>query len=149
MKKSILGITLALAFIISACGGNNKNANDESDTTSVGTNSKAIQSNVDTNVNKIGTETQESGGGPALDGGQLIANSDCLSCHKENQKIIGPSYQDVAAKYEATEENINMLAGKIIKGGSGVWGEIPMTAHPQISENDAKEMVKYILALKK
>ncbi len=136
MKKSILNIAAAFIIILSACGGNDKKAgeSDESDTTSVGTNSKAIQSNVDTNVNKIGTQTEEEGSGPALDGAQLIANSDCLSCHKENQKIIGPSYADVAAKYEATEENINMLAGKIIKGGSGVWGEIPMTAHPQVAK---------------
>ncbi|TAG09834.1 MAG: cytochrome c class I [Sphingobacteriia bacterium] len=79
----------------------------------------------------------------------LVGKSDCLTCHKISDKLIGPSYKDVAAKYEATEENIAMLAGKIIKGGKGVWGEIPMTPHPQISEADAKQMVKYIMLLKK
>ena len=79
---------------------------------------------------------------------ELVGKSDCLTCHKVNDKLIGPSYKDVANKYEATEENISMLASKIIKGGKGVWGEIPMTPHPQISEDDAKAMVKYVLLLK-
>jgi len=79
---------------------------------------------------------------------ELIAKSDCLTCHKVGEKLIGPSYKEVAAKYESNDENIALLAGKIIKGGQGVWGQIPMTAHPQVSEADAKQMVKYILLLK-
>lgn len=79
---------------------------------------------------------------------ELVGKSDCLTCHKVNDKLIGPSYKDVANKYEPTEENISLLAGKIIKGGKGVWGEVPMTPHPQISEEDAKAMVKYVLLLK-
>jgi cytochrome c len=65
------------------------------------------------------------------------------------RKIIGPSYADVAAKYENTEENVTMLAGKIIAGGAGVWGEVMMSPHPSLSEEDAKDMVRYILLLKK
>ena len=79
---------------------------------------------------------------------ELIAKSDCLTCPKVGEKLIGTSYKEVAAKYESNEENIDLLAGKIIKGGQGVWGQIPMTAHPQLSEADAKQMVKYILLLK-
>ena len=79
----------------------------------------------------------------------LVAGSDCLTCHKVAEKNIGPAYQEVAAKYENTDENIAMLAGKIIKGGSGNWGAIPMTAHAQLSQDDAEAMVKYILLLKK
>jgi len=79
----------------------------------------------------------------------LVAGSDCLTCHKTSEKLIGPAYKDVAAKYEATESNIKMLAAKVIKGGSGVWGAIPMTPHPQIKEEDAEAMVKYVLLLKK
>lgn len=78
---------------------------------------------------------------------ELIAKSDCLTCHKVSEKLIGPAYKEVAAKYENTEENVTMLAGKIIKGGQGVWGQIPMTPHPQLAESDAKQMVKYILLL--
>lgn len=78
----------------------------------------------------------------------LVATSDCVTCHKINEKFQGPAYADVAKKYEPTEENITMLAGKVINGGTGVWGSIPMTAHPDITEEDAKAMVKYVLALK-
>ncbi|MDP3468868.1 MAG: c-type cytochrome [Daejeonella sp.] len=81
-------------------------------------------------------------------GEQLISSSDCLTCHKVDTKIVGPSYVDVANKYEASEANIEMLAGKIINGGLGVWGEIPMAPHTALSTDDAKEMVKYILSLK-
>ena len=76
-------------------------------------------------------------------GEKLITANDCLTCHKNDQKIVGPAYQDVAAKYPATDANIEMLANKVIKGGSGNWGTIPMTAHPQLAVADAKEMVKY------
>jgi len=81
-------------------------------------------------------------------GKQLIAKSDCLGCHKEQEKLIGPSYVEVAKKYPTNAENIKLLAGKIINGGAGVWGEVPMTPHPQISTADAETMVVYILNLK-
>ncbi len=80
---------------------------------------------------------------------ELIAKSDCLTCHKVSEKLTGPAYKDVAAKYANTEENVNLLASKIMKGGTGVWGAIPMTPHATLSEADAKQMVKYILLLKK
>ncbi|RZL15322.1 MAG: hypothetical protein EOO89_13575 [Pedobacter sp.] len=82
-------------------------------------------------------------------GEALIKKSDCLACHNAKVKIVGPAYADVAAKYPATAENIDKLADKIIAGGSGVWGEVPMSAHSAISKGDAKEMVKYILSIKK
>ncbi len=78
----------------------------------------------------------------------LIAASDCLTCHKVDEKLTGPAYRDVANKYENSETNIKMLAEKIIKGGTGVWGEIPMTPHPAVTPADAEQMVKYILLLK-
>jgi len=78
----------------------------------------------------------------------LIAASDCLTCHKVDEKLTGPAYRDVANKYENTESNIKMLAEKIVKGGTGVWGEIPMTPHPAITPADAEQMVKYIFLLK-
>ena len=79
---------------------------------------------------------------------KLVANSDCLTCHKINEKVIGPAYKEVAKKYASTPANIKMLAGKIIKGGSGNWGGIPMTAHASLSQSDAELMVKYVLSLK-
>lgn len=80
----------------------------------------------------------------------LIAQSDCLTCHKIEEAYTGPTYRDVANKYaDQAPAIIPQLAEKIIKGGSGVWGQVPMTAHPSISQADAEAMVKYILLLKK
>ena len=82
-------------------------------------------------------------------GKNLIAKSDCLACHKDDTKLVGPAYIDVAKKYPPTEANIAKLADKIIKGGAGAWGQIPMSPHPGVPQNDAREMVKYILSLNK
>lgn len=144
MKK--LALIVGICSIIAACS--NSGVSESSDTTSAGANqsSTAQQSNTDTSVNNIGTDSPVASAGT---GEELIKKSDCLTCHKVDVKLLGPAYQEVAAKYPATEENIELLAGKIIKGGAGNWGDIPMAAHPSISENDAKEMVKYILSLKK
>jgi cytochrome c len=105
----------------------------------------ARQPQIDTSVTKIGNEHA---GGLVSNGAKLISGSDCLGCHKEREKLVGPAYTAVAQKYPSTEANIAMLSKKIITGGKGNWGEIPMTPHPGLSETDAKEMVKYILSLK-
>lgn len=84
-----------------------------------------------------------------IKGIEKVKGSDCTSCHMIDRKIVGPSYAEVAAKYESTDENITMLAQKVIAGGVGVWGEVPMPAHPGLSEEDAKDMVAYVLLLKK
>ena len=82
------------------------------------------------------------------DGKALIEASDCRTCHKDNEKLIGPAYKEVAKKYENNSKNISMLAEKILKGGQGVWGEIPMAGHPNLSKEDAEAMVEYILSMK-
>lgn len=80
----------------------------------------------------------------------LIGQSDCLTCHKVDEAINGPSYRQVAEKYaDQAPGIIPQLAEKVIKGGSGVWGSVPMLAHPNLSQEDAEAMVKYILLLKK
>ena len=83
------------------------------------------------------------------EGEKLIAKSDCIGCHKLDKKLIGPSYLDIAKKYESNDKNVAYLSGKIIKGGSGVWGSMPMSAHASLKKNDANSMAKYILSLKK
>ncbi|HEY0655420.1 MAG TPA: family 16 glycoside hydrolase [Chryseosolibacter sp.] len=80
-------------------------------------------------------------------GAKLIDGSDCKTCHNEKVKTVGPAYVDVAKKYEFTEANVSKLVGKVIKGGSGVWGEVPMTAHPDLTEPDAIKMINYIMTL--
>ena len=77
----------------------------------------------------------------------LIEGADCLTCHKVDSKLVGPSYQEVADKY--TDADADMLAQKIIDGGVGVWGQVPMTPHAGMSKDNAKKMVEYILTLKK
>jgi cytochrome c len=81
---------------------------------------------------------------------ELASKSDCFTCHTVEDKLTGPSYRDVANKYASMPDTIvTHLAGKIINGGSGVWGQIMMTPHPALSQADAEAIVKYVLLLKK
>lgn len=79
-------------------------------------------------------------------GKALVKGSDCFACHTEKEKLVGPTYKDVANKYKTSD--LKPLANKIIQGGSGAWGSIPMTPHPGLAQSDAEKMVKYILSLK-
>lgn len=130
MKKTFL-ILSCLTLAMASCG------ND------------ASKSTEDTSA----STTVESSAAPAneamLPGEKLIATADCIGCHNKTQKVVGPAYVDIAAKYTNSDKDIAYLADKIISGGKGVWGEIPMTPHPTTAPDDAKEMVRYILSLKK
>jgi len=81
------------------------------------------------------------------DGKGLIAKSDCLACHKVDDKLVGPPYSAVAGKYPQNQNSVNELSKKIVSGGSGVWGTVPMAPHPAIAPADADKMIKYILTL--
>ncbi|MFN2457432.1 MAG: c-type cytochrome [Chitinophagaceae bacterium] len=85
----------------------------------------------------------------ATKGLDLIAGSDCFTCHKVSEMSTGPSYEAIASKYRLNEEIIDTLTQRITKGSHGVWGDIPMTAHDDLSKEDARAMVKYIMSLKK
>jgi len=76
----------------------------------------------------------------------LINASDCRTCHIDNKKLIGPSYKEVAEKY--AEEDIEVIADRIIKGSTGIWGKLPMAPHLEINKDQAKAMVMYIMSLK-
>ena len=84
----------------------------------------------------------------AARGLELVGQSDCFTCHKVVDASVGPAYEAVAAKYPDNDAVIDSLSQKIIKGGAGNWGTVPMTPHPDIPEADAKAMVKYVLSLK-
>ena len=84
---------------------------------------------------------------PVVEGETLVKASDCKTCHHKTNKLIGPAHLDVAKKYAFTKDNVTMLADKIMKGGSGVWGELPMSPHPDITKNDAEKMAQYVLSL--
>jgi cytochrome c len=77
----------------------------------------------------------------------LINKSDCKSCHLMDKKSVGPSYNDIALKYKDNKKEQERIAAKIIEGGSGVWGDHAMSAHPQITKQDASTIVKYIVGL--
>ncbi len=128
--KKVLGTLVVVATLI-ACGGNKESKATDA-TTTASTSASTLSSNPD-----------------YIKGLELVGKSDCLTCHKVNEKNIGPAYKEVAAKYENTSANVKMLAEKIMKGGSGNWGAIPMTPHPALSQNDAEALAKYVLLLKK
>ncbi|WP_419868163.1 c-type cytochrome [Chryseobacterium sp. CT-SW4] len=108
--------------------------------------SKKETAATDTGASSV-TESSTPAASANLTGDQIIETLDCMACHTTNEKMIGPSYQEIADKY--SEKDIELLASKIIDGGSGVWGSVPMQPHPQVSREDAKKMVEYILTLKK
>ncbi len=82
-----------------------------------------------------------------LPGKLLLAESDCKSCHLIDQKSAGPAYRDVAKRYAKEVRAVEVLSDKVLKGGSGVWGEVAMAAHPQLTKAQAVQMVEYILSL--
>jgi len=82
---------------------------------------------------------------PALADQALAASKNCLSCHAAEKKLVGPSYKDVAAKYRGDKAAADRLAIKIMKGGSGAWGVVPMPSNPQVKEAEAKRLAAWIL----
>ncbi len=86
--------------------------------------------------------------GSAMANADLAKSKNCMSCHSVDAKILGPSFKDVAKKYAGDKAAEGKLATKVIKGGSGVWGAIPMPANAQVSEAEAKTLVKWILSVK-
>lgn len=82
-------------------------------------------------------------------GEDLLKKSGCTACHAVDKKIIGPAYNEVAAKYKGDTGAAAKLADKVKKGGSGVWGPVPMPPNPAVKDDDLKTMIAYILALKK
>lgn len=132
MKKTLTIIGLALLF--ASCGNNNKSG------------SSTTTTDTTTSTTKTSTSTTPMAADTA--GKALMANSDCMTCHKIDQKVVGPALKDIAQKYTASPAVIDTLANKVIKGGSGNWGSIAMSPHPAVSIDDARSMVKYILSLK-
>ena len=85
---------------------------------------------------------------PAWADQALATSKNCMACHAADKKLVGPSYKDVATKYAGNASAADLLATKIIKGGSGVWGAIPMPANPQVNETEAKKLAAWILSTK-
>jgi cytochrome c len=135
MKHTTLLILGCLSLTIASCGGSSQKT-EESATTATTTSDSSTT---------VSAQTP----GEMLPGEKLVASADCLGCHNKTQKVIGPAYVDIAEKYPSNEANIDRLADVVIKGSKGTWGELQMTPHPNLSKDDAKLMVTWILSLKK
>ena len=138
MKKTFL-----LSMIVVFCACSNETGTNNND-------ASATEANADIEKRREDSLAAAAANTAAADrekGIELIAQSDCLTCHKVDEKLVGPAYREVAKKYNLDDTTRNRLAQKIISGGAGVWGNIPMPPHPQITESDAKSMVNYILSL--
>jgi cytochrome c len=85
---------------------------------------------------------------PAFANTDLAQKKNCMACHSVDKKIIGPSFKDVAAKYAGQKDAADTLASKILKGGSGSWGQVPMPANPQVNEAEAKQLAAWVLTVK-
>ncbi|MEX1165597.1 MAG: c-type cytochrome [Hydrogenophaga sp.] len=85
---------------------------------------------------------------PAMADEALAKSKNCMACHAADKKLVGPAYKDIAKKYAGDAKAVDMLATKIIKGGSGVWGAIPMPANTQVSEADAKKLSSWVMGMK-
>jgi cytochrome c len=132
MRNILLTITIAAVLV--ACGGSDKKSGPETQP----------------DETKKETGSDLSANPDYQKGLELVSQSDCLTCHKVDEVLTGPSYRSVAEKYASMPDTIvRHLAGKVISGGKGVWGEVFMTPHAGLSQEDAEAMVKYILLLKK
>ena len=130
MKKFLLPFVL-VSFLVACGGGGGETKKDEKAATEE-TPKEDLSSNPDYQK-----------------GLALIGQSDCLTCHKVNEASTGPAYNLVAQRYaNAADTTITRLGKKIISGGAGDWGTVPMAPHPNISQADAEQMVKYVLLLK-
>jgi len=127
-----LAIVLSCTLLVAACGNSGETKTTSKDSAAPATTTTAADTK----------------------GLELIGGSDCTTCHRLQQassgSAIGPAYSQVADKYSpAADSTVDRLVKKIIAGGSGVWGAVPMTPHPALKEADVQVMVKYILSLKK
>ncbi len=90
----------------------------------------------------------------AIDATSTFASEDqakkknCMACHATDKKLVGPAYKEVATKYAGQKDAVDKLAQKVIKGGSGVWGPVPMPANAQVSEAEAKQLIQWVLSVK-
>ena len=85
---------------------------------------------------------------PVFASPELAQKKNCMACHAVDKKLVGPAYKDVAAKYAGQKDAAAKLAEKIQKGGSGVWGPVPMPANTQVNEAEAKKLAAWVLTLK-
>ena len=139
MSKKLV-VVLSAAILMAACGNSGETKATATKDSAASTSAPATAAPATATASDKGLE--------------LIGASDCTTCHRLNKEssgaAIGPAYSEVAAKYApAADTTIDRLVKKVISGGSGVWGTVPMTPHPALKAEDVKTMVSYIMSLKK
>ena len=85
---------------------------------------------------------------PAHANPELAQKKNCMACHAIDKKLVGPAYKEIAARYAGQSDAVDKLSAKVMKGGSGSWGAIPMPANPQVDEAEAKQLVQWVLSQK-
>jgi cytochrome c len=134
VKKFLL--PFAVFGILVACNSGSDNASETTTTTDTATTAAPAATDYTSDPNYQA-------------GLAIEAKSDCATCHKINEKLVGPSFKDIATKYAGADQaTIDTLASKVIHGGAGNWGQVPMTPHPDLAKEDAETVVKYVLLLK-
>jgi cytochrome c len=139
IKSLTIGV-IALSALAYSCGGGENKSSDSGSYTPPAP--AATQANVS-------LEDKYKDDPVFVAGSSKSKEIGCTACHMVERKIVGPSYADVAAKYENTPENVELLTAHVINGNVGVWGEVPMPAHPHLAKEDVETVVKYVLLLKK
>jgi cytochrome c len=136
--KKILFPIAVIGILVACNSGSDSAADTTTTTTSTDTAASAEPATTDISQN------------PDYQAGLAIeAKSDCATCHKINEKLVGPAFKEIAIKYAgASDAVIDTLASKVMHGGAGNWGQVPMTPHPDLSKEDATAVVKYVLLLK-
>jgi cytochrome c len=137
MKKTLIVFSVLVAMI--ACNSSSDKPAEEENTNATTSEQPAEAAPADDLSNNP----------DYVKGLELEAKSDCGTCHKLDEKLVGPTFREIAAKYPMTDATIDSLSAKVIRGGAGNWGQVPMTPHPDLPKEDAKAIVKYILLLKK
>jgi cytochrome c len=135
--KKLFVLALVAGFALTSCGPKKEEAKEEA----------KEEVKEEEGYEGAAAPAQSSSADLIAQGQTLLNASDCKTCHTNENKIVGPAYKEVAAKYEFTKANVGLLADKVIAGGTGVWGDLPMTAHPDLSKADAEKMVMYVLSL--
>lgn len=120
---------------------------DKTDTAKIDPANLYVSVDYEQGTDKAGSSLGHQQGNATITGKSLMLSLDCKACHKEAEKSVGPAFVQVAQKYSKDANAMNYLSQKIIKGGSGVWGEVAMAAHPKLSQEDANQIVTWVLSL--
>ncbi|MDT7836760.1 c-type cytochrome [Aquabacterium sp. OR-4] len=85
---------------------------------------------------------------PAFASQDLANKKSCMACHATDKKLVGPAFKDIAAKYASQKDAVAKLTEKVQKGSVGSWGQVPMPANPQVSADEAKQLVTWVMSIK-